>query len=483
MRQLLVYFLFTAVLYSQQGVIEGKVSSKVTGELIPYSTVTVIQTDKSIPADAQGEFTLRLPYGTYTIGIRCVGYESILYHVELNAQKPKFALNVLMHPKTVIEKEIEITGKRTDFIPNVQVLEKKDLVKIPNFNSDAMRSIKILPGVTSNNELASDYNVRGGSFDENLIYLNGYEIQRPFFLKQGIEENQSLLNMDMIDKMKFYSGAFPVNFGDKMSSALEVNYINKPDSGKYVVRVGLLNSGIALMGRKKNFSWAHGLRYAYPSLFTGISQTTGKYRPAFYDLQSIMTYSLSAGTDLELFIIKANNKFDLTPEDWKGNFQTSYMDIKEVAILYKGTKAYRYDNMLGGLKLRHTFGNGVRLQSHLMAARNKEEENSNLTGDLYYSDNGYSPEEDRVYLASDLEDIDNDITFSISRPSTHPHPLIILWTQRSTGQSVTLRTRTRSGTIIEPRRTRFARNATVAGWRTRCSTARTTRHAAARRKR
>lgn len=418
MRFSLFYFLFTAVLYSQTGIIEGKVINKVTGELLPYSIITVIQTDKSLPADANGEFSVRLPYGNYTIGVRCVGYESVLIRANISQQQPVLKLTASLSPKTVVQKEIEITGKRIDFVPNVQVLEKKDLVKIPNFNSDAMRSIKILPGVTSNNELASDYNVRGGSFDENLIYLNGYEIQRPFFLKQGIEENQSLLNVDMIDKMKFYSGAFPVNFGDKMSSALEVNYVNKPDSGKYTVRLGLLNSGIALMGRNKNFTWAHGLRYAYPTLFTGISQTSGKYRPVFYDVQSLMTFSLSNATDLELFFIKANNKFDLTPADWKGNFQTSYMDIKEVAILYKGAKAYRYDNILGGLKLRHIFDKGILFTSQLMVARNKEEENSNLIGDIYFSDNGYSPEENRIYLSSDLENITNNITSLITESNT-----------------------------------------------------------------
>ncbi|NUN08383.1 MAG: carboxypeptidase-like regulatory domain-containing protein [Ignavibacteriaceae bacterium] len=418
MRFYFFYFLFSAVLYSQTGLIEGKVINKVTGELLPYSVITVIQTDKSIPADASGEFLLRLPYGNYTIGVRCVGYESVLIRAQVSAQEPRLNLTASLSPKTVVQQEIEITGKRIDFVPNVQVLEKKDLVKIPNFNSDAMRSIKILPGVTSNNELASDYNVRGGSFDENLIYLNGYEIQRPFFLKQGIEENQSLLNVDLIDRMKFYSGAFPVNFGDKMSSALEVNYLNKPDSGKYTVRLGLLNSGVALMGRNKNFTWAHGLRYAYPTLFTGISQTSGKYRPVFYDVQSLMTFSITKSTDLELFLIKANNQFDLTPADWKGNFQTSYMDIKEVAILYKGNKAYRYDNLLGGFKVRHIFDKGILLTSHIMVARNREEENSDLKGDIYFSDNGYSPEDSRIYLASDLEDIDNDITTLITESNT-----------------------------------------------------------------
>lgn len=126
----------------------------------------------------------------------------------------------------------------------MQKLDQQNVKKNPTINSDVLRSVQILSGVTTNNELTSGYNVRGGSFDENLIYLNGYEIYRPFLLRIGIEESQTIINPNMVYDLKFYNGAFPAGFGDKMSSALEVNYkIEQSEKLNGTAYTSLLNSG------------------------------------------------------------------------------------------------------------------------------------------------------------------------------------------------------------------------------------------------
>lgn len=149
-----------------------------------------------------------------------------------------------------------------------------------------IRSVKILPGVTSNNELSSSYNVRGGNFNENLIYLNGYEIFRPFLIGQGVEESQSIINQNMVNDLQFYGGCFPAKLDDKMSSALEVNYNN--NDKEYLngqVNINLLSTGLTLKSKNGNLNWMGAFRYANPTLFVTKLQTSGKYKPIFMDFQ------------------------------------------------------------------------------------------------------------------------------------------------------------------------------------------------------
>ena len=182
----------------------------------------------------------------------------------------------------------------------VQEIENKDVQKMPTIYSDVLRSVQVLSGVSTNSELTSGYNVRGGSFDENLIYLNGYEIFRPFLLRIGIEENQTIINPNMVEKLTFYNGAFPASYGDRMSSALEVNYaINHDEKLKGTIFTSILNAGINLKNNFNDFNWSIGTRLAYPSAFLSHLRTQGDYKPSFSDIQFLGNYKLSQNSYLE----------------------------------------------------------------------------------------------------------------------------------------------------------------------------------------
>ena len=192
---------------------------------------------------------------------------------------------------------------------------------MPNIYSDVLRSVQVLSGVSTNTELSSGYNVRGGSYDENLIYLNGYEIYRPFLLRVGVEENQSTINPYMVENLTFYNGAFPSSLGDRMSSALIADYSNNHSEkleGSF--SASILDLGINLKNKYEKLNWSLGFRYANPAAFLKSLKTRGDYRPSYSDFQLLLNYDISKNSQLELFGLYADNKFDISPTNWSGNF-------------------------------------------------------------------------------------------------------------------------------------------------------------------
>jgi hypothetical protein len=276
-----------------------------------------------------------------------------------------------------------------------------------------LRAIKILPGVTSNNELSSAYNVRGGNYDENLIYLNGYQIYRPYLLRIGVEENQSLVNPDLTNSVNFYSGGFPARFGDRMSSVLEVKY-GGDQSGEFrgVVRGDLFNFGIALHDATDNVSWSFGARYANPENFLNKLQTSGDYRPSYSDFQILLNYQPNDRRRLELLLLYANNKFDFTPQLWKGNFKFGQYDVRGVDIDYSGSQQYTFQTGLLGLKWEQQFSSQTQLFLTVAGFLSREDEDRNLTGDIYYVSNALEPWQERQYLNTRFESVDNQLELS-----------------------------------------------------------------------
>ncbi|MBZ0199713.1 MAG: TonB-dependent receptor, partial [Ignavibacteriaceae bacterium] len=361
--------------------------------------------------DSAGSYSLSLPNNHYYIKYSYVGFDAVKREVLLNGGKLR--IDVLMYPVVIEQPEINISGMRSKESPVKQQIKEKDFDRIPNLFSDVIRSVKILPGVTSNNELTSAYNVRGGNFSENLIYLNGYEIYRPFLLQQGIEESQSIINQDMVGNLVFYNGAFPAEFGDKMSSALEVNY-KKGEQGtlKGTVHASLLNLGVSLSGGLKKINFSTGFRFAYPSMFSKVLQTKGNYNPQFKDFQFFTTYFISNSSNIELFFLSANNEFDLTPDTWRGHFQVSRGDVKEVSIEYTGEKIYNFNTSLTGLKLNSELFDNFNFTTSAAYYINKEAINKNIISSVYFSDDGYNPNDGREYLKSRYEKNKNNLNIN-----------------------------------------------------------------------
>lgn len=366
--------------------------------------VSVLNTTFGTSTDSLGNYILNIKPGQYTIAFSYVGYETLLKNVSIAENETIILLNASLKSSFYVMNGITINANRDFGIQNPDTLKSKDIQNMPNLYSDVLRSVKILSGVTSNNELSSTYNVRGGNFDENLIYLNGYEIYQPYLIQQGSEVSQSIVNGSMVNTLEFYHAAFPVHYGDKMSSSLAVNYYTKenPELGGEL-NADLFNMGLTLHDKTRNLNWRTGLRYAYPSLFDKMLQTKGQYKPSFNDFQFLGTYDLSNNYQAQLLLVTARNNFNLTPQSWFGDFQTSYLDIKQVTLNFNGNSDYKYNTDLLGLKFLAHISDNSSISTSFAYYFDKELYNKNLSYDVYYSNGAYNPQDSIRYLETGHE--------------------------------------------------------------------------------
>ena len=389
--------------------VKGHVEDANSGIHLTGVNVSVLKTHLGTTTDSLGNYILNLNTGKYSITFSCVGYKTITKKININGRQSNFNVDVSLKPNIYVMKDVTVNANKVSDNLTLDTLKAKDLQNIPNVFSNILSSIKFLPGVTSNNELSSTYNVRGGNYNENLIYLNGFEIYQPYLIQEGIEESQSIVNENMVSSMEFYHGAFPVSFGDKMSSALAINYYTQesPELGGEI-NADLFNMGLTLHDKTGNFNWRTGIRYAYPYLFDkALIQTKGQYKPSFDDFQFTGSYDLPNKSQLQLLFLTARNYFDLTPQRWFGNFQTAPFVVKQVTLNFNGQNSYNYKTNLAGLKFLTPLSENSNLSTSISYYSDKELYSKNLSYDVYYSDDGYHPYENMQYIETGNEFADN----------------------------------------------------------------------------
>jgi len=389
-----------------KALVKGRVVDRSNGVLLNNCNILISPGDLGTTSDDLGRYSIKLPYGTYTVTFSYMGYKRRSEKITVSPQKPVKKLNAYMIPKAVKSKSVTYTEKPiTETL--VQKMGTEDIRRMPTTYPDVMRAVKILPGVSSNNELSSGYNVRGGNFDENLIYLNGYEIYRPFLLRQGVEENLSLANQEMVEDLEFHNGAFSAMYGDKMSSALEIRYKNSFENGwGGKAKCNLIYSGMELHNSGGKLSWTGGLRYANPKLFVNQQHTEGEYEPEFYDGQILANYQLTKNSTFELFFLSVNNTYILEPEEWIGHYGP-YFDPQQVTIDYHGKREYTTTNTLAALKYKYQIAKRGMFDISYANYKMTEQEDMNIYAKFYDDGSAYFPGESRSYLKERIELADN----------------------------------------------------------------------------
>lgn len=374
-------------------IVTGHVFDSTTNEPISGVNVMVVKTSEGTSTDSLGDFVMYLKPGKYRLSFNFVGYRKKFAAIDVPRPERDTKLSIALVPSAYIADEVVINADRFHTAPAVYTMKAKDLSYVPNLFSDVLRSVTILPGVSSNNELTSTYNVHGQNFNDNLIYLDGFEIYRPYLAQRGIQETESVINQNMLSDFKFYNAAFPVQYGDKMSSVLAVTYRDREDTvlgGE--VNASLLNAGITLHDRLGHLSWIAGFRYAYPGSFTRVLQTKGSYIPRYNDFQLFGSYSLPDGIKTELLFITAKNSFDLTPQEWVGNFQYNYwQNFKRLYLKFDGGENYDYNSNLLGLRVISPLSAGTNLSLSAALYSDRESYNENLTSNAYYAADAYNP--------------------------------------------------------------------------------------------
>ncbi|MGD8782078.1 MAG: TonB-dependent receptor [Ignavibacteria bacterium] len=416
LRKIIILLILPVILFAQstRKNVSGKVYDKSNNQLLSNCNVYIKEISKGTITNAEGFYSIQLPVGKYTIRFSYVGYETIEKTVVVDSSDKQLSYDIYLIKKPLVEDEVTVYGKKDEALIVVQSIETKDIQKMPNIFSDPLRTVQIFSGVSFSNELVSGYNVRGGSYDENLIYLNGYEIYRPFLLKQGFEESQTLVNPDMVDNMKFYNGAFPARFGDKMASALQIKYTAQNDSSSdFKVRADLMNLGVFAKSSLGKFNWMVGARHAYPGLFLDDLQTSGNYRPAFSDLQFFSNYQISDNSKVELLLLVSGNEFDFVPEQWLGHVGIGARgNFSAVTIDYDGNRTYEYNNNLIGIEFSQKIKPELLFDISLVKYWSEEKDKINLISEINYHPDAEHVGQDQRYLKTRYEFADNNLEFN-----------------------------------------------------------------------
>lgn len=384
MLQKLIYTIlcccFAFFLKAQTATISGVVKDD---EAFPVSDVQIaILEDGSIntTSDAKGAYSLTVPAGKeITVSFFNMSYKQLNKKFTLKPEE-KVNYNPRLEFKNIIA-QVDVVSENRNL--EITRIDPKNIFYIPSPSGNLEDIIKTQIGVSSNNELSSGYSVRGGNFDENLVYVNDIEVYRPFLARSGQQEGLSFANPDMVSNINFSAGGFEAKYGDKMSSVLDITY-KKPLKFGGTVSGSLLGGNLHLEGVTKNrlLAWSIGSRYKTNSYLLKSLDTKGEYRPRFYDIQTFLTFTLNEKWSIEFLGNVANNQYLVIPANRETTFGTVNNAVK-LSIYFDGREIMQYNTMLGGLSTTFKPNSKTKLKLITSAYKAKEEEKYTVQGQYY----------------------------------------------------------------------------------------------------
>lgn len=299
----------------------------------------------------------------------------------LRRPRGKQTMQVVLHSSDNALSEVTITGKRIE-TGQTQELSKEHLKSMPSTTGNAVEEmIQSQAGVSTHSELSSQYNVRGGSFDENSVYINNVEIFRPFLVRSGQQEGISVINPDMVEKIGFSTGGYEARYGDKMSSALNIEY-RRPKRFEASATASMLGASAFVGMSNKKFSWSNGLRYKTTKYLLGSMDTKGEYQPTFIDYQTYLTYSPNKRWDIKFLGNISDNHYNFTPEDRETNFGTME-NVKAFKVYFDGQEKDVFRTFFGSLGITRKFNENTSLSLIASAFNTREQEKYDIQGQYW----------------------------------------------------------------------------------------------------
>ena len=328
---------------------------KITGQItdennepLEFATIKIAGTALGTTSDLDGRYTISAPDSdTIRVVVTCIGYEDAKR--KLIEPKGTVTVNVKMSPASYALGGIEVTEiqKQTGAI---QKIDASSYRLAPDASGNGVESmITTMAGVSSGNEMSSQYNVRGGSYDENSVYINGIELYRPQLVTSGQQEGLSIINPDMVGAVSFSTGGFPAQYADRMSSVLDITY-REPESFEGAASLSLLGGSLSFGSSSRRFTQLHGIRYKSNSSLLSSMDDKGEYDPRFFDYQTSMTLKFTDKWKINFLGNAAINNYRFVPATRTTNFGTS-TDAKQFKVYFDGQEKDKFETWSGALSL------------------------------------------------------------------------------------------------------------------------------------
>lgn len=378
---ILQIFMLCMAMYAQAQsfTLQGRVVDE-SGSPVEFASVSCLKQGKMTMTSLKGEYSLQL-HSADSVEVRfsMVGYKTKIR--VLRRPRGKQTLQVVLYSNDNELGEVTVTGTRIQS-GQTQELKKEHLKNLPSVSGNAVEElIQSQAGVSTHSELSSQYNVRGGSFDENSVYINNVEVYRPFLVRSGQQEGISVINPDMVEKIEFSTGGYEARYGDKMSSALNITY-KRPKPFEASVSASLLGASAYVGVSNKKVSWSNGLRYKTTRNLLGSLDTKGEYKPTFIDYQTYFTYTPNERWDINFLGNISNNHYNFSPEDRETNFGTME-NVKSFRVYFDGQEKDVFRTFFGSLGITRHFGKNTNLSLIASAFKTREQEKYDIQGQYW----------------------------------------------------------------------------------------------------
>ena len=352
------------------------------GNPIELATVACVSQAKVTMTNLKGKFSLQLQSAdSVIVRFSMVGYKT--RQRILRNPRGKQTLRVVLNPMESLD-ELVVTERRRQ-TTQTEKLDIKDVRNSPSATGNSVEElVQQQAGVSSHNEMSSQYNVRGGSFDENAVYINNVEVYRPFLVRSGQQEGLSIINPDMVGSVAFSTGGFEAKYGDKMSSVLDITY-RQPQKTEASASVSLLGASAYVGIGGKRFSMSHGLRYKTNKYLLGSLDTEGEYKPDYLDYQTFISYRPDSLWSVDFIGNISDNHYTFQPSNRETSFGT-LTDVKSFKVYFDGQEKDLFRTLFGALNITRRFGKNTSVSLLASAFYTKEQETYDIQGQYWLDD-------------------------------------------------------------------------------------------------
>ena len=373
-----LFLMVTQVAIGQSFTLQGKVSDK-DGNPIELASVMVVSQGKLAMTNLKGEFHIQL-HSADSVKVRfsMIGYKS----KDRVLRRPQGKQTMLVQLLDDNEMQEVVVEGKTKQHGTTEELDVDKVKQGPSASGNAVEEmVQTQAGVSTHSELSSQYNVRGGTFDENSVYINNIEVYRPFLVRSGQQEGLSIINPDMVQSVGFSTGGFEAKYGDKMSSALDITY-KRPKRTEASLTASLLGASAYLGIASKKFTWTNGVRYKTNRYLLGSLQTKGEYKPSFLDYQTYLSWQPSKRWQIDFIGNISDNHYNFQPEDRETNFGT-LQNVKKFRVYFDGQEKDLFRTYFGSLSITRHLSPRTDVSLLASAFSTREQERYDIQGQYW----------------------------------------------------------------------------------------------------